>query len=112
MGHRFKKKEAYECCKVVNLTDRQPASPRKYSWYSFLLGAEPTPGPQCGWKDYVNKKFQLPNGESNPLPKSQPTAPLRAPTIIFDVINNSHTVLQINNIKMREIEISAILINA
>jgi hypothetical protein len=32
--------------------------PRKYSWYSFLLEAESTPGPQCGRKDYVNEKFQ------------------------------------------------------
>ena len=32
--------------------------PRKYSWYSFLLEAESTPRPQCGWKDYVNEKFQ------------------------------------------------------
>jgi hypothetical protein len=27
----------------------------KYSWYSFLLEAESIPGPQCGWKDYINK---------------------------------------------------------
>jgi len=33
--------------------------PRKYSWYSFLLEAESTPGPQCGRKDYVNEKFPL-----------------------------------------------------
>jgi len=25
--------------------------PRKYSWYSFLLEAESTPGPECGQKD-------------------------------------------------------------
>jgi hypothetical protein len=30
----------------------------KYSWYSFLLEAESTPGPQCGRKDYVIEKFQ------------------------------------------------------
>jgi hypothetical protein len=28
----------------------------KYAWYSFLLEAEPTSGPQCGRKDYVNEK--------------------------------------------------------
>ena len=33
-------------------------NPRKYSWYSFLLEAESTPGPQCGRKDYVYEKFQ------------------------------------------------------
>jgi hypothetical protein len=25
--------------------------PQEDSWYSFLLEAESTPGPQCGWKD-------------------------------------------------------------
>jgi hypothetical protein len=30
--------------------------PRKYFWYSFLLEAESTPGPEFGWKDYVNEK--------------------------------------------------------
>ena len=33
-------------------------TPRKYSWYSFLLKTESTPRPQCGRKDYVNEKFQ------------------------------------------------------
>jgi hypothetical protein len=32
--------------------------PRKYSWYSFLLEAESTPGPELDRKDYVNEKFQ------------------------------------------------------
>ena len=32
--------------------------PSKYFWYSFLLGAESTPGPQCGRKDYVDEKLQ------------------------------------------------------
>jgi hypothetical protein len=41
-------------------------TPRKYSWYSFLLKAESTPEPQCGRKDYINKKFQLHHRESNP----------------------------------------------
>ena len=31
--------------KVVSLTHRPPLSSRKYSWYSFLLEAESTPGP-------------------------------------------------------------------
>jgi hypothetical protein len=33
-------------------------TPRNYSLYSFLLEAKSTPGPYCGWKDYVNEKFQ------------------------------------------------------
>jgi hypothetical protein len=33
-----------------------PPPPSKYSWYSFLLEAESTPGPQCGRNDYANEK--------------------------------------------------------
>jgi hypothetical protein len=32
--------------------------PRKHSWYSFLLEAELTSGPQCDQKSYVNEEFQ------------------------------------------------------
>ena len=31
--------------KVVSLMHLPPLPPRKYSWYSFLFEAEPTPGP-------------------------------------------------------------------
>ena len=31
--------------KVVSLTHRSPFTPRKYTWYSFLLEAESTPRP-------------------------------------------------------------------
>ena len=40
----------------------------RYFWYSFLLEAELTIGPQCGRKDYVNGKFQWHQRESNPRP--------------------------------------------
>jgi hypothetical protein len=35
------------CGKVVSLTHRKPLPPGKYTWYSFLLEAESTPGPKC-----------------------------------------------------------------
>jgi len=43
---------------VVGCQPYAPAAftPRKYSWYSFLLEADSTPGPQCDQKDYVNEK--------------------------------------------------------
>jgi hypothetical protein len=42
-------------CEVVSLTRRSAAIyPPEDSWYSFLLEATSTPGPQCGCKDYVN----------------------------------------------------------
>ena len=31
--------------------------PGKYSWYSFLLEVELTPGPQCDWKDFMSIKI-------------------------------------------------------
>ena len=34
-------------------------TPRKCSWYSFLLGAESTPGPWYGRKEYVTEKSTL-----------------------------------------------------
>jgi hypothetical protein len=38
-------------------------TPRKHFWYSLLLEAESTPGPQCGRKDYVNEKNpRIPSG--------------------------------------------------
>ena len=58
----------HEGGKVVSPTHRPPLSPRKYSWYSFLLEAESTPGSQCGQKGYVNEKFQWHHRESNLRP--------------------------------------------
>jgi hypothetical protein len=43
---------------VVSPTHRPRSPPRKYSWYSFLLEAESTPGPQCDRQDYANEKIQ------------------------------------------------------
>ena len=42
--------------KVVSLTHRPLFTPRKYSWYPFLLGAESTPGPYCDRKDFMSMK--------------------------------------------------------
>ena len=49
---------AQDGSKVVSLTHRPPLPSRKYTWYSFLLEAESTPGPKCDQKDYVTEKFQ------------------------------------------------------
>jgi hypothetical protein len=42
---------AHEGGKVVRPKHRPPLPPRKYSWYSFLLEAESTPGPESGQKN-------------------------------------------------------------
>jgi hypothetical protein len=42
---------------------------RKYPWYPFLLEAELTPGPKCGWKDYVticNRNRNIPVCSTTP----------------------------------------------
>ena len=44
--------------KVVKPYAPAAFTPRKSSWYSFLLETESTPGPQCDRKDYVNEKIQ------------------------------------------------------
>ena len=46
---------------VVGCQPYVPAAftPRKYSWYSFLLEAESTPGPEFDRKDFVSMKNPL-----------------------------------------------------
>jgi hypothetical protein len=41
-------------------------TPRKYFWYSFLIAADSTPGPECDRKDNFIEKFQWHHQESNP----------------------------------------------
>ena len=55
-GSQISRQSAYQGGKVVSSTHRPPLPPKKYSWYSFLLGAESNPGPLvwpeglCQWK--------------------------------------------------------------
>ena len=44
-GSQISGQSAHEGGKVVSPTHLPPLPPRKYSWYSFLLEAESTPGP-------------------------------------------------------------------
>jgi hypothetical protein len=44
-GSQISRQSANEGGKVVSPTHRLPLPPRKYSWYSFPLEAESTPGP-------------------------------------------------------------------
>jgi hypothetical protein len=55
-GSHISKHSVHDGGKVVNPRHLPPLPPRKYSWYSFPLEAESTPGPQCGRKDCVNEK--------------------------------------------------------
>jgi hypothetical protein len=44
-GSQISRQSALGGGKVVSPTHRPRLPPRKYSWYSFLLEAESTPGP-------------------------------------------------------------------
>jgi hypothetical protein len=44
-GSQISRQSAHEGGKVVSHKHRPRLTPRKYSWYSFLLEAESTPGP-------------------------------------------------------------------
>jgi len=44
-GSQISRQSAHEGGKVVSPTHQLPLPPRKYSWHSILLEAEPTPGP-------------------------------------------------------------------
>jgi hypothetical protein len=52
--------------KIVSLTRRPLFTPQEDSWYSFLLEAESTPGPVCGWKYYVNLRNLMTSPETEP----------------------------------------------
>jgi hypothetical protein len=67
-GSQISRQSAHEGGKVVSPTHRPPIPPWKYSYYTFLLEAESTPEPWCGWKDYVNEKFKWHHWELNPWP--------------------------------------------
>ena len=54
--------------KVDSLIAPAAFTPRKYTWYSFLLEAESTPRPLYDRKDYVTEKFQLHHRESKQQP--------------------------------------------
>jgi hypothetical protein len=47
-GSRSSRQSAHEGGKAVSSTHRPLLPPRKDFWYSFLLEAESTPGPECG----------------------------------------------------------------
>jgi len=55
---KISRQSAHEGCKVVSPTRGSPLASRKYSWYSFLLEAESTPGHRAVGGDYINEKFQ------------------------------------------------------
>ena len=76
-GSQISRQSAHEGGKVVSATHRPPLTPRKYSWYSFHLQAESTPGPAglCQRKNPVNRTGDLPACSAVP----QATAPPRAP---------------------------------
>jgi hypothetical protein len=44
-GSQIARQSAHEDSKIVSPTHRLLLFPRKYLWYSFLLQAESTPGP-------------------------------------------------------------------
>ena len=82
-GSQISRQSAHEGGKVVNPRHRLPLPLRKYSWYSFLLVTESTPGPYYGRKDNLNEKLQWQHRNRNrDLPAcsavSQTNAPLNA----------------------------------
>jgi hypothetical protein len=57
-GFQISRLSAHKAGEVVSPKHRPLLPPRKYSWYSFMLEAESTPGPKYDGKDYVNEEFQ------------------------------------------------------
>jgi hypothetical protein len=67
LGSQISWHSAREGGKVVSRTHRPPY-PQECSWYSFLLGAESTPGPWYGRKEICHWKIQWHHRESIPGP--------------------------------------------
>ena len=72
-GSRISRQWALENGEFGSLKQRPLLLPRKYSWHSFVLEAESTPGSLWGRKDYANEKFQWSHRESKPRPCACPT---------------------------------------
>jgi len=49
--YNISRQSAHKGGKVGSRKHRQPLSPRKYSWYSFVFAADSSPERQCGQKD-------------------------------------------------------------
>jgi len=76
---------------VVGCQPYAPAAftPRKYSWYSFLLEAESTPGPQCDRKDFISMKNPLtPAGIEPATSSTLTTVVLRSPCLVLLLLNS------------------------
>jgi len=63
-SYHFSRQSAHEGGKAVRHGTGSLYTSRKYSWCSFLLGAESNAGPY----EYVNEKFHWHRRESNPRP--------------------------------------------
>ena len=81
----------------VSPRHRPPLPPGKYSWYSFLLDDESTPGPQCVRKDYVNEKFQRHHRKSNTQPSGlQPSASTNLRHTLISITSNRYTIVALH----------------
>jgi len=87
-GAQISRQSAHEGGKVVSPTHRPPLPPRKYSWYSFLLEAESTPGP-CQWKIPVTPS-QIEPATFRPVAQCLNRLRHRVPSL--NVITDSHTL--------------------
>ena len=80
-GSRISRQSAHEGGQVVSPTHRPSLPPRKYSWYSFLLEVESTPGPQCARKNSSETIGDRTRDHQACREVPQPTAVRRAPNL-------------------------------
>jgi hypothetical protein len=63
---RISRQSEHECGDVVNPKHRSLLPPRKYSWYSFLLESESTPGAIVGLEGLYPWKLPVTQSEIEP----------------------------------------------
>jgi hypothetical protein len=85
------RQSTHECGKVVSLMNRPSLTPRKYSWYSFLLETESTQGHSAARRIMSMKNSSDTIGNQTRYlpacsPAPQPTTPPRTP---FAIVPNS-----------------------
>ena len=104
-GSQISWQSAHEGGKVVRLMHPPALPPRKYSWYSFLLEAESTPGPSAAGRimsmknssDTIGKWTRnLPTCSAVPQPTEPPVKYSNYILLLLQILNRWYPCITVN----------------